>query len=195
MINGEKQFPEVVIINSYDGSSPLKIMCGIFRLVCSNGLVIKTKDFGEVRQRHMKTEEDIVMEIASGFAKTATQAINLQTKLVETTLNPIQIQNFAKAAAKLRWDNIAEDADYKDLLHSDLPEDQGNSAWLVYNKVQKNLMEGGVQLKGMKRHAKPITNAQKDIWVNENLFELAMSFLPPSEVLDADVNHYELMNA
>lgn len=192
-INGETQFPEVVIINSYDGSSPLKIMCGIFRFVCSNGLVIKTKDFGEMKQRHMKTEEDIVMEIAAGFAKTATQAINLQTKLVETTLSPIQIQNFAKAAAKLRWENIAEDCDFEDLVKVERAEDEGNDIWKVFNRVQEKMMNGGIKLDGMKRLAKPIVNAQKDIWLNEELFSLAMSFLPPDETLDVEVNEDELV--
>lgn len=190
MINGEEQFPEVVIINSYDGSSPLKIMCGIFRLVCSNGLVIKTKDFGEMRQRHMKTEEEIVMEIAAGFAKTATQAINLQSRLAETNLNQVQIKEFAKQAARLRWDKIAEDAEYEDLVKVTRPEDEGNDIWKVFNRIQEKMMNGGVKLNGMKRMAKPIENAAKDIWLNEELFSLAMSFLPPDETLDVNSNEY-----
>src|SRR6266705_1717127 len=32
--------PELVLINSMDGSSAYKLMAGIFRLVCSNGLVV-----------------------------------------------------------------------------------------------------------------------------------------------------------
>ncbi len=193
-IGGEMQHPEIVIMNSYDGLSLLKIYCGIFRICCSNGLVIKTKDFGEARIRHMKTEEDIVMEIATGFAKNASKAINLQQRLVGTTLNPIQIQNFAKAAAKLRWDRIAEDCDFEDLIKVERVEDEGNDVWKVYNRIQEKLMKGGVKLEGMKRTAKPLTNAQKDIWVNEELFSLAMSYLPVDETLDANVEHFELVN-
>lgn len=195
-IGGEMQHPEVVIMNSYDGSSPLKIYCGIFRICCSNGLVIKTKDFGEAKIRHMRTEEDIVMEIATGFAKNASKAINLQQQLVETTLNPIQITNFAKAAAKLRWENISEDCDFEDLIKVERAEDEGNDVWKVYNRIQEKIMKGGIKLEGMKRVAKPIENAAKDIWLNEELFSLAMSFLPPEEVLDVNVaqKHFELVN-
>lgn len=189
-IGGEMQHPEVVIMNSYDGSSPLKIYCGIFRICCSNGLVIKTKDFGEAKIRHMRTEEDIVMEIATGFAKNASKAINLQQQLVETTLNPIQITNFAKAAAKLRWGNIAEDCDFEDLVKVERAEDEGNDVWKVYNRIQEKIMKGGIKLEGMKRTAKPIENAAKDIWLNENLFELAMSFLPVDESLDVNSDEY-----
>ena len=32
--------PEIVIVNSHDGSSSFRIMAGIFRLVCENGLII-----------------------------------------------------------------------------------------------------------------------------------------------------------
>src|SRR5438874_6821787 len=32
--------PEVVLVNSHDGTSAYKLMAGIFRLVCANGLVV-----------------------------------------------------------------------------------------------------------------------------------------------------------
>jgi hypothetical protein len=44
--------PELVIVNSYDGSSSLKIMLGVYRLVCSNGLVIGST-VNQTRIRHV----------------------------------------------------------------------------------------------------------------------------------------------
>src|SRR5713101_2630839 len=33
-------FPEVILINSHDGSSAYKLMAGMWRVVCSNGLIV-----------------------------------------------------------------------------------------------------------------------------------------------------------
>jgi hypothetical protein len=46
-ING-KEVPEIILLNSHDGSSSYKMIPGMFRQVCSNGLVA-WKDFGEIR--------------------------------------------------------------------------------------------------------------------------------------------------
>lgn len=180
-IGGEILHPEVVIMNSYDGSSPLKVYVGVFRMICSNGLVIKTKDFGEAKIRHMGTPAETAFDIVKGFAKNIRFAVEAQEKLVNTELSEIQITEFAKQAAKLRWD-LAEDADFEEFTSALRPEDEGNSAWLVYNRLQEKLMQGGVKMKGMKRTAKALTNAAKDIEVNEKLFDLAMSFVNTEEL-------------
>jgi hypothetical protein len=46
--------PEVVLINSHDGTRPIQFEMGMFRLVCENGLVIKDQDMGSFRERHTK---------------------------------------------------------------------------------------------------------------------------------------------
>ena len=40
LLKDDKHYPEVFIKNSYDGSLQFQITGGIFRLVCSNGMVI-----------------------------------------------------------------------------------------------------------------------------------------------------------
>nr|WP_253380318.1 DUF932 domain-containing protein [unidentified bacterial endosymbiont] len=43
-----KQVPEIILLNSHDGSSSYQILPGLFRFVCQNGLVCG-ETFGEVR--------------------------------------------------------------------------------------------------------------------------------------------------
>lgn len=43
----------ILLQNSHDGSSNFKLDIGVFRLVCSNGLVVKSKDMGAIKVRHM----------------------------------------------------------------------------------------------------------------------------------------------
>ena len=39
---GDMMNPEIIIKNSYDGTSQVHILSGAFRLVCSNGMIIGT---------------------------------------------------------------------------------------------------------------------------------------------------------
>src|SRR5690606_37718940 len=41
--------PEILIINSHNGSSAFTINAALFRLVCSNGMVIADQEFGSLR--------------------------------------------------------------------------------------------------------------------------------------------------
>ena len=45
-------YPEVVLINSHDGTSSYQLHAGLFRLVCLNGLVISSENWGSVRVGH-----------------------------------------------------------------------------------------------------------------------------------------------
>jgi hypothetical protein len=47
-----EEIPELVLVNSHDGTSGYQLMAGIFRLVCSNGLVVQSADFGSIRVHH-----------------------------------------------------------------------------------------------------------------------------------------------
>jgi len=47
-----EEIPELVLVNSHDGTSSYQLMAGIFRLICSNGLIVQSADFGSIRVHH-----------------------------------------------------------------------------------------------------------------------------------------------
>ena len=55
-------FPELVLVNSHDGLSSYRLNAGLFRLVCSNGLVAG-HSYDEIRVRH---QGDIVNNVIEG---------------------------------------------------------------------------------------------------------------------------------
>lgn len=59
-ING-KQVPEIILLNSHDGSSSFQMLPGLFRFVCQNGLVCG-ETFGEVRVPHKGNVVEKVIE-------------------------------------------------------------------------------------------------------------------------------------
>ncbi|MDV1381624.1 DUF932 domain-containing protein, partial [Klebsiella michiganensis] len=54
--------PEIILLNSHDGSSSYQMIPGMFRFVCTNGLVCGTS-FGEIRVPH---KGDIVGRVIEG---------------------------------------------------------------------------------------------------------------------------------
>ena len=53
---------EIVIVNSHDGSSSYQMMMGIFRLVCSNGLVVQDDTVSDIRVPHRGEVVERVIE-------------------------------------------------------------------------------------------------------------------------------------
>ncbi len=180
-INGEVLYPEILIKNSYDGSCPLVCELGIFRLVCTNGLVVKSKDLGGIKIRHTGTPWEACFDIVKGLASNLPKMMTVQQQLAHTNLDSMQITEFAKRAAKIRWENISEDADVEDFIAATRPEDEGSSLWKMFNVVQEKLLQGGIKLEGMRKTGRKIRNASEDLRINQELFELAMEYVQSSE--------------
>ena len=51
--DGDTVFPRILLTNSHDGKNAFSFQAGLFRLVCSNGLVIADEQFGKMKIRHM----------------------------------------------------------------------------------------------------------------------------------------------
>ncbi|WP_162621743.1 DUF932 domain-containing protein, partial [Acinetobacter baumannii] len=56
-----KQVPEIILLNSHDGSSSYLMLPGLFRSVCQNGLICGER-FGEVRVPHKGNVAEKVIE-------------------------------------------------------------------------------------------------------------------------------------
>jgi hypothetical protein len=56
------QVPEIILLNSHDGSSSYQMLPGLFRAVCQNGLICG-ESFGEVRVPH---KGDVVGKVIEG---------------------------------------------------------------------------------------------------------------------------------
>jgi len=170
--NGDDSFPQILLTNSHDGKAAFNFRVGIFRLVCSNGLVISDADFNNVSIRHINyTFETLQSKIGEVIAKlpNLVQKINL---FKSTQLTDVQMQEFAAKAMQLR---TKARVNIMDVLNADRPQDAGNDLWVVFNRVQEKLLGGSY--KAGKRKARSVKNFQKDIELNEQLFELAESYL------------------
>jgi hypothetical protein len=170
--NGDDAFPQILLTNSHDGKAAFNFRVGIFRLVCSNGLVVSDADFNNVSIRHINyTFETLQAKIGEVIAKLPglVQKINL---FKSTTLTQEQMTDFAYKAATLR---SKATVNVDELLTAERSEDEGNDLWVVFNRVQEKLIGGGY--KSGRRKTRSVKSFQKDIEINEQLFELAEAYL------------------
>jgi hypothetical protein len=63
------EYPQILLTNSHDGGNAFSLSAGIFRLVCSNGLVIKTEDYGTARLVHKGYSFEAVQELVKNLKK------------------------------------------------------------------------------------------------------------------------------
>jgi hypothetical protein len=172
--NGDDAQPQILLTNSHDGKAAFNFRVGIFRFICSNGLVVSDADFENVSIRHMNyTFETLQTKVNEMISKLPglVQKINL---FKSTQLTENQMQEFATKAASLR---SKETINIMDVLKAERIEDEGNDLWAVFNRVQEKIVGGSYVYGSKKRKARSIKNFQQDIKINEQLFELAELYL------------------
>ena len=186
-VEGVEEYPQLLLTNSHDGGNAFQLSAGIFRLVCSNGLVIKTEDYGTQRLIHKGYSFEAVQEMVEGFIATIDETMTRITAMKRTQLDKDQMTEFAKQAALLRFtsksyneENIDKVVYIDELLDATRKEDDGNAVWEVFNRVQERLVGGNYHYKGTKdkpRKARPIKNFQQSFEVNKKLSELAFAYV------------------
>lgn len=177
-IDGDDVFPQILLTNSHDGLSSFKFQIGLFRLVCSNGLVVMDTSYGDFKLRHMGYDfEELQTKIAEA-ANSFPLLVEKINKFQQVEMSSSQIQKFAERASQIRFgDNVK--ADLNELLVAERKADEGNNLWVVFNRVQEKLITGGCSYKlGAKvRKARAIKNFSQDLKLNEALWELAEEYI------------------
>lgn len=186
-VEGREEYPQILLTNSHDGGNAFTLSAGIFRLVCSNGLVIKTEDYGSARLVHKGYSFEAVQKLVKEFEETVDEVLTKITAMKKVQLTKDQQIEFAKQAALLRFksksyneDNIEKVVNIDDLLNVDRKEDAGNGLYEVFNRVQESLINGKYTYLGTKdkpRKARPIKNFKQNIEVNKKLSELAFELV------------------
>ena len=168
--------PTIMVINNHNGDRPLQIEAGIFRLVCSNGLVIKTQDFGSMKERHIKYNIDEVKQILDQKVSTVEHAVANINRWISREMSSKEQFAFATEALALRLsgDRQPEQYEITGLLEARRKEDVGSDLWRVFNRAQEGLVRGGFSLNN--REARPIKNPMAEFELNQQLWTIAEKY-------------------
>lgn len=178
--DGETVYPQILLTNSHDGLSSFQFRAGLFRLVCSNGLVIATEDFGQMRIRHkgysFQELKKTVMELVEELPVT----VETLNKFREVVLSEEQKHELAMKAIGIRFGENGAEVDVQEILKPTRKEDEGSDLWTIFNVIQEKMVRGKFKyktIKGRNKTARTIKNFNRDVKLNEELYQLAESFI------------------
>lgn len=140
------EVPEIVLVNSHDGSSTYQIDAGLFRFICTNGMVVASSQIETQRVRH---SGDVVSKVIEGVYHIVDQVPAVLDQIEQSkhlALTGPEQAIFARAAMALRWDDPDESGFTPDQVNrARRREDVAPDLWTSFNRVQENLVRGGLQ--------------------------------------------------
>lgn len=171
-INGA--VPRIILINSHDGSSSARVMSGVFRFVCSNGLVVGTTS-ANLNVRHSGDAAADLIHRMRELAKNTSGLYSQIERWSKKDLTKSQRHEFARFAAQLRWGD-AQRFDVQDILALRRAEDDKGDLWSTFNRVQENTVRGGIEgysRSGRMATSRPLSDITRSVDYNAQLWALA----------------------
>lgn len=187
-------FPRIILTNSHDGLNCFKFMVGLFRLVCSNGLVIATDQMVDLKIRHIYYNFEELRGVVAEAINQVAGKIERMSKAVTVSLTDEQKHEFAKKALAIRkgieLQEVAVDTEtLNDILLPQRKDDEGNSLWNVFNVLQEKVIKGGYleAKEGAKkaRKVRKVTSFVKDLEINSKLWKAMEEYIPSEGVEEA----------
>ena len=171
---------EIILINSHDGASSYQLLSGIFRYVCSNGLVVGTVS-NDIRVPHRGNIQGEVIDGAFRVLDDFAAVNDATASMKALDLQPEEERAFATAALALRYGERTEDQapapiTVEQLTEARRFEDTGRSLWLAMNRIQSNIMQGGQpgrSAQGRRIHTRPVGSIDRTVTLNRALWVLA----------------------
>lgn len=143
-IGSAKEAYEVILVNSHDGSSSYQMLGGIINFVCLNTLVAGKGEIEEVRVRHTAKAIDEVVEGAFAILEKGAAIRESVEAWKSMQVSIAQAQDFARVALKHRFPEHAPITPDQALRVRHVGQ-ESNSLWNVFNRVQENLIRGGLR--------------------------------------------------
>jgi len=171
-INGA--VPRIILTNSHDGSSSARLLAGVFRFVCSNGLVVGNTTHKETIRHTGDAAADLIHRMQQ-LAKNTSQLYASIDAWSRKDLSKAQRHEFARFAAQLRWGD-AQRFTPEDLLQVRRAEDDRGDLWATFNRVQENTVLGGIEglsRSGRAATSRPLSDITRSVEYNAQLWQLA----------------------
>lgn len=189
--------PQVALVNSHDGTSTYELFAALFKLICSNGLMIAGDTLSSVKVPH---KGDVINDVVDGTFRVISEselALEAASKWNQLALTSGEQQAFATAAHQLRFADskgeITTPITPEQLLRPRRTADAQTNylrepkpdLWTTFNVVQENVIKGG--LHGIKmatdQHGRPqvrrvstreVKGIDQDVKLNRSLWTLGV---------------------
>lgn len=175
------EVPEIILINSHDGTSSYQVLAGIFRFVCQNGLIAGDV-CNDIRIRHSGNVVDDVIEGSFRVLENIEQVTSRIDTYKSITLDRGEQLAFADAATDLRWgrddqgNSLAPIYGSDQLNRSRRYADNGADLWSTFNRAQENLIKGGLtgrSASNRRTRTREVGGVNETVKLNQALWTLA----------------------
>jgi hypothetical protein len=172
---------EIVLLNSHDGSSSYRLMAGVFRLVCGNGMIVAQSMIEDIRISHKGDVAGLVLDGCIEIMERLPEVSESIREMSAINLSEAEQTAFARAALVARYDGEVAPVRVDQVLAPRRREDSASDLWQVLNRTQENIIRGGVtymQRDGegrpvARRRTREIKGVDQNTTVNRALWTLA----------------------
>ena len=164
--------PQISFVNSHNGTSRVTFMLGLFRLVCSNGLIVQQGESYSQSFAHTRSAKEAADILTEDFFRQADSIVQTASDWADIALTFDQQMQLARTARDIRFGQDST-VDPLDLLRARRPADEGSNLWLTFNRLQENIMQGGMRYNGMRRRSRPVSNIGHEVIYNTQLWKAA----------------------
>jgi hypothetical protein len=172
-----QRLPEIVLINSHDGSSSYQLHAGILECICTNGLIVADQMFATVKVQHTGRILDSVIEGADHVMRSLPDLLGTAEVWSGLRLTQPMRLAFADAAADLRWDEHERPVTPAQLLTPHRRDDDRPDLWKTFNVVQENILRGGLKgqspTTGRRSRTRAVNSVSENVRTNKALWRLA----------------------
>ncbi len=165
--------PEALIKNSHDGTSAYDVMLGLFRVVCSNGLIVRTDKLGDFKVQHRGNVLDEIIRATVTVSERANEVMSQVDEMKRIQLEDSERMLLARYAERARYGDVVEGAisNPAALLIPQHREDRGKTDLnTTLNIVQENAMRGGTRVRNGKR-GREVKSIDKTIETNALIWQ------------------------
>jgi hypothetical protein len=169
---------EIVILNSHNGRSALKLYGGVYRSVCENGLLIGSDIMPRARILHSgRNDIDIVTSYVTSYIDATVKAVDTLEKWSHIEVpHSTQRQIITKIGEVLDDKRLMVD---NTILTPRLNADKNDDLWSFFNRIQHNLLNGKfmyINGKEEVKNARKIRALDRQTNVNEAIYGVCNEF-------------------
>jgi hypothetical protein len=138
---------------------------------------------GSFVMRHLGYSFDELKQLVNKAVEALPGVVQKINTLSDRVMTAREQADFAKKALEVRLgeEKVFTDYEVRQVLMSNRKEDDGNTLWKVFNRVQEHLVRGGFEVetadKKSSRKVRKITNMQKDLELNQQLWALTEQYV------------------
>jgi len=188
-IGEDKIQPQIILDNSHNGSSLCQIHMGLFRLVCTNGLVVAMPGmYNSLKVKHIGVDSEEIKRLLIETSEQHKIIGNRIDEMTKVVLNQDEKEDFAiRAYAEREYfrlikpdgtidiNTLVKEVNPKDLIEPLRKEDEKDDLWTTFNIVQEHLVKGQYSkrsLNGRVSHPRPIINAVRNLDFNKSIWKI-----------------------